>query len=206
MLADPLFYISLVLTVFFLCVWLYRLNAALGKYDPLFIIPLIQANYILFSISSGGVYFQEFGGLEAYQWACFICGIAIIFFGLWMLAPKSQSHAGEEDDPALNPDLPGGDSASSRNGGGSVARTGRSDDVAPGACVLRDFDASVAGTDDNGKVVVLSRQRSRGEGAGEGSEVVYASNVEVVSSTPLNGGDSAVEEAARGGLQVRQTA
>lgn len=23
--------------------WLYRLNAALGKYDPLFIIPLLQA-------------------------------------------------------------------------------------------------------------------------------------------------------------------
>ena len=27
--------------------WLYRLNAALGKYDPLFIIPLLQASYIV---------------------------------------------------------------------------------------------------------------------------------------------------------------
>ena len=27
--------------------WLYRLNAALAKYDPLFIIPLLQASYIV---------------------------------------------------------------------------------------------------------------------------------------------------------------
>ena len=26
--------------------WLYRLNAALGKYDALYIIPMLQASYI----------------------------------------------------------------------------------------------------------------------------------------------------------------
>ena len=29
--------------------WLYRLNAALGKYDALYIIPMLQASYIVLS-------------------------------------------------------------------------------------------------------------------------------------------------------------
>ena len=29
--------------------WLYRLQSALSKYDPLFIIPLLQASYIVFA-------------------------------------------------------------------------------------------------------------------------------------------------------------
>ena len=45
--------------------WLYRLSSALGKYDPLFIIPMLQSNYILFSTVTGGIFFQEFASLEA---------------------------------------------------------------------------------------------------------------------------------------------
>ena len=47
--------------------WLYRLNAALGKYDPLFIIPLLQASYIVLATLAGGIYFQEFETLEWWQ-------------------------------------------------------------------------------------------------------------------------------------------
>jgi len=113
-LASPLFYISLVLTVIFLCAWLYRLNAALGKYDPLFIIPLLQSNYILFSISSGGVYFQEFGMLDAKAWIFFMLGIGIMFGGLFLLAPSGTEHDDMDHDdmetaqpfPPMNADAP----------------------------------------------------------------------------------------------------
>ena len=53
--------------------WLYRLNAALGKYDPLFIIPLLQASYIVLATLAGGIYFQEFQTLEWWQ--------LLLFFG-----------------------------------------------------------------------------------------------------------------------------
>lgn len=43
------FYYTLVLLIIFLTIWLSRLNSALTKYDPLFIIPLLQSNYILLS-------------------------------------------------------------------------------------------------------------------------------------------------------------
>jgi hypothetical protein len=38
--------------------WLKRLNDALALYDPLFIIPLLQANFIFFAIISGGIFYQ----------------------------------------------------------------------------------------------------------------------------------------------------
>ena len=40
--------------------WLYRLNAALGKYDALYIIPMLQASYIVLATIAGGIFFQVF--------------------------------------------------------------------------------------------------------------------------------------------------
>ena len=64
-LTEPFFYTTLILLFTFLTIWLTRLNAALTKYDPLFIIPLLQSNYILFSTLTGGVFFQEFSQVAA---------------------------------------------------------------------------------------------------------------------------------------------
>lgn len=41
-------------------VWLYRMNEALGKYNPMFMIPLLQINFIFLAILTGSVYFKEF--------------------------------------------------------------------------------------------------------------------------------------------------
>ena len=67
--------------------WLYRLNAALGKYDPLFIIPLLQASYIVLATLAGGIYFQEFQTLEWWQLLLFFGCIGIMFGGLALLIP-----------------------------------------------------------------------------------------------------------------------
>ncbi len=40
--------------------WLHRLNSALGRYQALFIIPLFQASWIIFTVVSGGIFFGEF--------------------------------------------------------------------------------------------------------------------------------------------------
>jgi len=75
------FYVTLVLLLICLFIWLARLNAALTKYDPLFIIPLLQSNYILFSTLTGGVFFREFSQLSTAGWIFFVVGILIMFFG-----------------------------------------------------------------------------------------------------------------------------
>lgn len=70
--------------------WLYRLNAALSLYNPLFIIPLLQANFIFFAIVSGGIYFQEFNYMIKLNWIGFIFGIVFMFMGIALLVPPKS--------------------------------------------------------------------------------------------------------------------
>ena len=50
-------WVTLVGWLGFVGVWLFRMNEALSLYDPLFIIPLLQVNFILFAIVSGKALF-----------------------------------------------------------------------------------------------------------------------------------------------------
>ena len=57
---------------------------------------LRQSFYILFSTTTGGMYFQEFCMLtEPLAWAMFVGGILIMFGGLSQLAPCDSEAADE---------------------------------------------------------------------------------------------------------------
>ena len=64
------------------------MNDALGKYSALFIIPLLQANYILLAIINGGIFFDEFRAFKAGHWVVFALGLLGIFIGLYYLRPE----------------------------------------------------------------------------------------------------------------------
>ncbi len=95
LLESWFFHFSLVLLLVSLIGWLYRLAAALKRFDPLFIIPLLQSNYILLSTIAGGIYFQEFEelapfgrrDLASFGMGMFVVGIAVMFYGLYLMAP-----------------------------------------------------------------------------------------------------------------------
>lgn len=87
LLTEPLFYITIVTAVPLVAIWLHRLNEALSLYEPLFIIPLIQSNFIIWAIISGGIYFEEFAEFKALQWFGFVGGLVIILCGLYQLRP-----------------------------------------------------------------------------------------------------------------------
>jgi len=91
-----------VLLGIFLFIWLYRMGQALKDFDPLFIIPLLQSNYILFSTITGGIYFQEFKSMTGYKLPIFFLGIVVMFSGLGLLAPTGSD---VEDDPEYNTKL-----------------------------------------------------------------------------------------------------
>jgi hypothetical protein len=77
-------------------VWLKRLNDALVKFNPLFIIPLLQCSFIFFAIVSGGIFFQEFVTFDANQWVGFWFGITVMFGGLVLLTPHPVGLEDEE--------------------------------------------------------------------------------------------------------------
>jgi len=91
----------LILTVF----WLFRLNEAMSLYNPLFIIPLLHANFILFAIVSGGIYFQEFNYMPELNWIGFVGGIVLMSIGISLLAPAKapESPKKSKDTQILNP-------------------------------------------------------------------------------------------------------
>ncbi|GMI02865.1 hypothetical protein TrVE_jg4765 [Triparma verrucosa] len=83
-----LIYVTLVGWLCFVFIWLTRMNDALGMYSALFIIPLLQANYILLAIVNGGIFFDEFRAFETVHWVIFAIGLVGIFVGLYYLRPE----------------------------------------------------------------------------------------------------------------------
>lgn len=106
---------TLVAWIAFVAVWLFRMNEALSLYDPLFIIPLLQVNFILFAIisgeflkqiygiqtsnmfhsstcsmydSSGGIFFKEFDYFRTINVIGFCCGVAMLLGGIFLLSPE----------------------------------------------------------------------------------------------------------------------
>ena len=67
-LTEPFLYMTLFLLAACGGIWLNRSVAALGLYDPNFIIPLLQSSYIVFATISGGVFFQEFNAMSSEPW------------------------------------------------------------------------------------------------------------------------------------------
>ena len=79
MLTSWIFYVSLLLTVACGIVWVVRLTVCLGLYDPLLILPLMVATYILFGGVAGGIYFGEFATLHEgpggyFRWVLYLGG------------------------------------------------------------------------------------------------------------------------------------
>ncbi len=112
--ANPFTYgvifIYIVATVF----WLYRMNTALQRYDGLFIIPVLQVFWLVFTIVSGGIYFQEFRTFSHIQMAGFVGGVLVVFLGVYLLMPEEDrddhefledKNFGNERDSDLFPDL-----------------------------------------------------------------------------------------------------
>jgi len=73
--------------------WLYRMNLALGMYDALFIIPVLQTFWLLFAVVNGGIYFEEFESLEPLDLGLFALGIIILLCGVAVFTPRTP------DDP-----------------------------------------------------------------------------------------------------------
>ena len=94
-------YVTLIIWLLTVVVWLKRLTQALKKFNPLFIIPMLQCGFIFFAIVSGGIFFQEFNAFDLSQWVGFWFGIVVMFSGLVLLTPQPKSSKDDELHRAL---------------------------------------------------------------------------------------------------------
>mmetsp|Transcript_38437 Transcript_38437/g.101353 ORF Transcript_38437/g.101353 Transcript_38437/m.101353 type:complete len:520 (+) Transcript_38437:90-1649(+) len=64
------FWVELLITASCGIFWAVQMNNAITLYDPLFIIPLLQASYITFGSTASGIFYQEFNTLADAQFGC----------------------------------------------------------------------------------------------------------------------------------------
>ena len=62
--------------------WVRRFNKGLRYFAVMRAMPAMQVGWILFSLVSGGIYFQEFRGFTAFQWGMFTLGVVGVIFGV----------------------------------------------------------------------------------------------------------------------------
>jgi len=96
-------YLTLLFFVMTTAFWLYRLNKALALFEPLFIIPVLQVFWTCFATLNGGIFFREFFGhvFLVHKIGGFVSGLFIIFFGVYLLAPKTN-HSQNNQNNNLN--------------------------------------------------------------------------------------------------------
>lgn len=98
-----LFWVEIVIMIVTGGNWLYRQNEGLGLFDALFIIPLLQAFFILFGVIATGIFFREFWSIQdgpagaVGGWTCFLVGLVGIFVGLYLTAPQRRAQVTDKE-------------------------------------------------------------------------------------------------------------
>lgn len=97
MLTKGMTWITTVFVAVSFVLWLKLLNKGPDIYDKLTIIPLLQGCYIVFSSTSGGIFFEDFESFEAWRHVVYWSGIIVILIGLFQLVPPEDASSKEED-------------------------------------------------------------------------------------------------------------
>jgi len=117
-LSSWVLYVALLLTCGCGIIWVGGLTGCLSMYDPLVILPLMVAGFIVFGSIGGGIYFDEFSSIgfrlgssttaAVLGWLFYVGGMGLILAGLYLIA-KAGSELHEAEVTAK-----GGDSADAK--------------------------------------------------------------------------------------------
>lgn len=70
--------------------WVTRLNHGLRLFDAVYLIPMMQIFWIIFSTVAGGIYYEEFIGFGMKEYAAYAVGFVSVLVGVAMLCPRDD--------------------------------------------------------------------------------------------------------------------
>jgi len=73
--------------------WIWRLSVSLIMFDAIFIIPVNQTMWILFSVLSGGIVWNEFANLNFAESSWLASGLSLVLIGVVFLIPVEKAKA-----------------------------------------------------------------------------------------------------------------
>lgn len=104
-LTSWVFYVGLVGAIAGGLIWVGALTACLSLYDPLIILPLMVASFIVFGSIAGGIYFDEFGTIGyrlgtspvavGLGWLGYVGGMVLVLCGLLAIAVSGTAQEAE---------------------------------------------------------------------------------------------------------------
>jgi len=77
---------------------LHYLNVGLASFDTLFIFPLYQAVWILFTALGGIITYKEYRVFGALNYVLFPAGVIVTLVGLWIISGRKASYSLLQDD------------------------------------------------------------------------------------------------------------
>ncbi|PXF48069.1 putative magnesium transporter NIPA8 [Gracilariopsis chorda] len=73
--------------------WVTRLNHGLRLFEAVYLIPMMQICWILFSTIAGGIYYEEFIGFGKKEYGAYAVGFICVLVGVAMLCPRDDANA-----------------------------------------------------------------------------------------------------------------
>lgn len=71
--------------------WVTRLNHGLRLFEAVYLIPMMQICWILFSTVAGGIYYEEFIGFGRREYGAYAVGFICVLVGVAMLCPRDDT-------------------------------------------------------------------------------------------------------------------
>jgi len=71
--------------------WVTRLTAGLRLFDAVYLVPMMQICWILFSTLAGGIYYEEFIGFGRREYGAYVVGFLFVLGGVALLCPRDDA-------------------------------------------------------------------------------------------------------------------
>lgn len=71
--------------------WVTRLNHGLRLFEAVYLVPMMQICWILFSTIAGGIYYEEFIEFGSKEYAAYAVGFLCVLIGVAMLCPRDDA-------------------------------------------------------------------------------------------------------------------
>lgn len=88
-------FVVFILWIFATAFWIWRLSVSLIMFDAMFIIPVNQTMWILFSVLSGGIVWNEFANLNFVESSWLASGLSLVLIGVVFLMPIEKVKPGD---------------------------------------------------------------------------------------------------------------